>query len=89
VFRMTIWNETIPAHLRGRLAGVEMISYMTGPLLGNTRAGWMATAFTTRTSIVGGGVICTAAVLLCILLLPAFWRYRSPARDQARMVRSA
>jgi MFS family permease len=89
LFRMTMWNETIPAHLRGRLAGVEMISYMTGPLLGNTRAGWMATAFTTRTSIVGGGVICTAAVLLCILLLPAFWRYRSPARDQARMVRSA
>ena len=42
VFRMTIWNETIPAHLRGRLAGVEMISYMTGPLLGNARAGWMA-----------------------------------------------
>jgi MFS family permease len=89
LFRMTIWNETIPAHLRGRLAGVEMISYMTGPLLGNTRAGWMATAFSTRTSVVGGGVICTAAVLLCILLLPAFWRYRSAAGEQAPAARSA
>jgi hypothetical protein len=76
LFRMTIWNETIPAHLRGRLAGLEMISYMTGPLLGNTRAGWMASAVSNRFSIVGGGLICTAAVLLCIPLLPAFWRYR-------------
>jgi MFS family permease len=77
LFRMTIWNATIPSHLRGRLAGVEMISYMTGPLLGNTRAGWMATAVSTRFSVVGGGLICAAAVLLCIPLLPAFWGYRS------------
>jgi MFS family permease len=76
LFRMTIWNETIPTHLRGRLAGVEMISYMTGPLLGNARAGWMASARSTTFSIVGGGWICLAAVLLCIPLLPAFWRYR-------------
>src|SRR4029079_14412903 len=76
LFRMTIWNETIPTHLRGRLAGVEMISYMTGPLLGNARAGWMASARSTTFSIVAGGWICLAAVLLCIPLLPAFWRYR-------------
>jgi MFS family permease len=76
LFRMTIWNETIPAHLRGRLAGVEMISYMTGPLLGNTRAGWMASLRSVRFSIVTGGWICVAGVLLCIPLLPAFWRYR-------------
>ena len=31
VFRGTIWNETIPNTLRGRLAGIEMISYLTGP----------------------------------------------------------
>ena len=76
LFRMTIWNETIPTHLRGRLAGVEMISYMTGPLLGNARAGWMASLRSTRFSIVTGGWVCLAAVLLCIPLLPAFWRYR-------------
>jgi MFS family permease len=76
LFRMTIWNETIPTHLRGRLAGVEMISYMTGPLLGNARAGWMASLRSVRFSIVGGGAICVAGVLLCIPLLPSFWRYR-------------
>jgi MFS family permease len=78
LFRMTIWNQTIPAHLRGRLASVEMVSYMSGPLLGNARAGWMATAFSNRVSIAGGGVICVLGVLLCVPLLPAFWRYRRP-----------
>jgi hypothetical protein len=30
IFRMTMWNQTILARLRGRLAGLEMISYTTG-----------------------------------------------------------
>ena len=34
IFRMIIWSQTIPDHLRGRLAGIEMLSYTTGPLLG-------------------------------------------------------
>ena len=76
LFRMTIWNETIPPQLRGRLASVEMISYMTGPLLGNARAGWMASLRSVSFSIVTGGWICVAGVLLCIPLLPSFWRYR-------------
>jgi len=76
IFRMTIWNETIPASLRGRLAGVEMISYMTGPLLGNARAGWMASLRSVGFSIAGGGVVCVACVLACIPVLPGFWRYR-------------
>jgi hypothetical protein len=57
-----------------------MISYMTGPLLGNARAGWMATLRSVPFSIVTGGVVCVAGVLACIPLLPAFWRYR-PSED--------
>jgi MFS family permease len=83
LYRMTIWNETIPTHLRGRLAGVEMISYMTGPLLGNARAGWMASLWSVRFSVVAGGWICVAGVLLCIPLLPAFWRYRPSRSSEA------
>jgi hypothetical protein len=77
VYRVTIWNQTIPDALRGRLAGVEMISYMTGPLLGNARAGWLAGAVSLRFSIVSGGWLCVAGVLLCIPVLPGFWRYRA------------
>ena len=39
IFRMTMWNQTIPDALRGRLAGIEMVSYMSGPLLGHVEAG--------------------------------------------------
>lgn len=77
VYRKTIWDQTIPVHLRGRLAGVEMISYMTGPLLGNARAGWVAGLVSPRFSIVSGGWMCIAGVLACVPLLPGFWRYRS------------
>jgi len=76
IFRGTIWNETIPGDLRGRLAGVEMISYLSGPLIGNVRAGWVASATSNQVSIVSGGVVCIAGILLCIPLLPAFWNYR-------------
>jgi MFS family permease len=75
LFRMTIWNQTIPDHLRGRLAGVEMISYMTGPLLGNARAGFVASATSERVSIVSGGVLCVIGVAVCVPLLPRFWGY--------------
>lgn len=81
IFRFVIWNETIPNDKRGKLAGLEMISYMTGPLLGNMRAGWMAEAGSTAFSIVSGGLICTLGVLACGFALPAFWRYRSVGAD--------
>jgi len=76
IFRGTIWNETIPGDLRGRLAGVEMISYLSGPLIGNVRAGWVASIASNRISIVSGGIFCVIGILLCIPMLPAFWRYR-------------
>src|SRR5262249_11629223 len=58
MFRMTIWNQTIPDHLRGRLASIEMISYMTGPYLGNAEAGLVASLFGLRASVVSGGLMC-------------------------------
>jgi MFS family permease len=88
VFRGTIWNETIPSELRGRLAGVEMISYLSGPLLGNVRAGWVASLSSITVSVVSGGLTCFIGVLLCIPLLPAFWNYRAERRAAAVMVRS-
>ena len=75
LFRMTIWNQTIPDSLRGRLAGVEMISYMTGPLLGNARAGFVAASVSEQFSIVSGGLLCVLGVLACVPLLPGFMRY--------------
>jgi MFS family permease len=74
---MTIWNETIPSTLRGRMAGIEQLSYMSGPLLGNARAGFMAERFGLGPSIAWGGILCFLGVAATVPTLPAFWRYRA------------
>jgi MFS family permease len=79
VFRGTIWNQTIPNTLRGRLAGIEMISYLTGPLIGNVRAGFMADAWGVEAAVWTGGAICLVGVIATGLVLPRFWAYRSAA----------
>ncbi|MDQ4120559.1 MAG: MFS transporter [Acidobacteriota bacterium] len=75
IFRSTIWNQTIPNRLRGRLAGIEMISYLTGPHLGNVEAGIVASMFSVRTSVVSGGVFCVLGTLALCALLPKFLTY--------------
>jgi MFS family permease len=82
VFRGTIWNEIIPNTLRGRLAGIEMISYLTGPLLGNVRAGFMADAWGVSAAIWLGGLACLAGVVATGFALPRFWAYRSTLADR-------
>jgi sugar phosphate permease len=77
IFRSVMWNETIPTNLRGRLAGIEMISYLSGPRLGDTEAGLVAAAFGVTASVVSGGVLCVIGVVVCCVSLPKFWRYRS------------
>jgi MFS family permease len=82
IFRGAIWNTTIPDHLRGRLAGIEQVSYSTGPLLGNLEAGVVATFAGVRASIVSGGILCLVGVAVAALALPGFRRY--DARRVAR-----
>jgi MFS family permease len=75
VFRNVIWNQTIPDSLRGRLASIEMLSYTSGPALGNFEAGLVASLFSVRVSVVSGGILCVIGCLLCALALPAFRSY--------------
>jgi len=77
IFRETLWNQTIPDELRGRLAGVELLSYGIGPPAGQLRAGAVASLVSTRFSIVSGGLLCVGAVVLISGLLPGFVRYKS------------
>lgn len=75
MFRSFIWNQSIPDELRGRLAGIEMISYLLGPLGGQARAGGMAAMTSLRTSIVGGGFLCIGFVALIASAMPKFRKY--------------
>ncbi|MFT4058615.1 MAG: MFS transporter [Legionella sp.] len=77
IFRVTLWNNTIPIELRGRLAGIEMISYLSGPKLGDTRAGFIAAHFGIGSALISGGTLCILGVTICCLALPKFWNYQS------------
>lgn len=76
--RATIWNQTIPDALRGRLAGIELLSYSVGPQLGQVRSGAVAALSSARTSIWSGGLACVASVTALALALPALLTYEPP-----------
>lgn len=87
IFRSTIWNQTIPDELRGRLAGIELLSYSLGPLGGQTRAGLMASWSGLRASIMGGGALCVGAVGILSTVLPKFRRYDDRTNEFALAAR--
>jgi MFS family permease len=83
LFRAVIWNQTIPDEMRGRLAGIEMLSYSLGPLGGQTRSGLVADLTSVRTSIVSGGVLCVAGVVATAVWLRDFWGYDARTDEHA------
>lgn len=74
-FRQLMWNQSIPDDMRGRMAGIEMLSYSIGPLLGQIRSTSAAQLTSLRASLASGGVICVVAVTLACATFPAMWRY--------------
>jgi MFS family permease len=78
VFRDAMWKQSIPDRLRGRMAGIELLSYAAGPPAGQLRSGAVAAVTSVRFSLVSGGLACVAAVAAVTAVLPAFRRYTSP-----------
>jgi MFS family permease len=83
LFRLTMWNQTIPDSMRGRLAGIEMISYTSGPTLGNVEAGVVASLAGVRTSVVSGGVLCVIGTAALAAAMPRLWSYSADAAPLA------
>lgn len=85
IFRGAMWNQTIPDGLRGRLAGIELLSYSVG-------RNWArpARAALRRGRAVGvvGGLLCTGAVALPALCLPALMRYDARTNEHAVRLRA-
>jgi len=79
VFRDTMWKQSIPDRLRGRMAGIELLSYAAGPPAGQLRSGAVAAVTSVRFSLTSGGLACVATVAGVVAALPAFRLYTSPA----------
>jgi MFS family permease len=87
IFRSTMWNESIPPDIRGRMAGMEMISYSLGPTAGQFRAGVMAAWTSLRFSLTFGGLACSGSVAVVGAALPSLWRFDTRTDANVAMVR--
>lgn len=54
-----------------------MISYLSGPRLGDTRAGFVAAGLGIPAALISGGILCIIGVTVCCYALPKFWNYHS------------
>ncbi len=88
IYRGILWNQTIPDELRGRLAGIELLSYSVGPTLGQVRAGGLAAWWGVRASVWSGGLLCAGAIGLLALCLPKLMTYDARTSEHARSVRA-
>jgi MFS family permease len=75
LFRGNIWNQTIPDEYRGRLAGIELLSYSVGPMAGQMRAAGMASVTSLSISVTSGGIICMAIVGILAIFMVKFRKY--------------
>jgi MFS family permease len=75
IFRMAILQAAVEDRYRGRLGGIGMAVWATGPSLGDVESGAVATLTTVPISIVSGGLITIAGVALLRWFAPGFWRY--------------
>lgn len=90
IFRSVMWNQTIPDEVRGRMAGIELLSYSIGPLLGQLRSSTAASLTSLRMSFVSGGVLCIIGVGIAAVALPTLWKYddrTSPDAVRERAIR--
>jgi MFS family permease len=87
IFRMTMWNQTIPDDVRGRMAGIELLSYSIGPLLGQVRSSTAATLTSLRMSFITGGVLCVIGVGVAAIALPSLWNYDDRNSEDAQRER--
>ncbi len=89
IFRTTMWNESIPLDVRGRMAGIELLSFSVGPTAGQFRAGVMAAATTVRISLVAGGVACAGTCAVLPLALRSTWNFDVRGDPHVAAVRAA
>ncbi|MEU6576937.1 MFS transporter [Streptomyces sp. NPDC046805] len=88
IFRSAMWNQTIPDELRGRLAGIELLSYSVGPQLGQVRAGGTAAWLGVRASVGAGGLLCVGVLGLLALCLPGLMTYDARTDEHAVRLRA-
>jgi MFS family permease len=77
IFRQSILLAAVEDRFRGRLDGIGMAVWATGPSIGNVESGVVASLTTVPISIVSGGLLTIAGVAVLRWFAPSFWGYDS------------
>ena len=75
IFRISIIQAAVEDRYRGRLEGIGMAVWATGPALGDFESGAVATLTTPAISIVSSGLLTIVGIGLLRWFAPGFWRY--------------
>ena len=75
IYRTSILQAAVEDRYRGRLGGIAMATWATGPSLGEVESGIVATVTSVPISIVSGGLITIAGVAAIRWYAPGFWNY--------------
>ncbi|HWE87870.1 MAG TPA: MFS transporter [Pseudonocardiaceae bacterium] len=78
VFRSAILQVAATDEMRGRMQGVFIVVVAGGPRLADVLHGTVGAAVGAAAASTGGGLLVVVAIVVAAVLLPAFWRYRSP-----------
>jgi hypothetical protein len=70
--------------LQGRIQGVGMAVWTSGPQLGDAEAGGVAAITSLDTSIWLGGLACVAGIGVIAVVFPEFTRFRADAAADSR-----
>ena len=79
IFRTTILRSAVEDRLRGRLDGIGMAVWATGPSVGNLESGLVASLVSVPFAVTSGGVATVLGALALAAFAPAFWRYDARA----------
>ncbi len=75
VFRTTIGQTVVSDEMRGRLEGMGLTVWATGPSLVDLESGVVASVTSVPFSIVAGGLLCLVGVLAHAAFVPSFREY--------------
>ncbi|MGZ8566540.1 MAG: MFS transporter, partial [Actinomycetota bacterium] len=79
IFRTTILQAAVEDRYRGRLDGIGMAVWATGPSLGDVESGVVASLTSIPFSLVSGGVLTIVGIGALRWFAPGFWRYDARA----------
>ena len=75
VLRASILQLATPDHLRGRLSSIHTLVVTSGPRVGDAEAAAVAAVAGPQFSVVSGGIMCLAGLLVVVRLFPQLLNY--------------